>query len=187
MLFRSAYLLPTQDIDIVVSYGDDPEWIKRAIVDADDRYFLEPSKKRREKYKKLYCRLPGFHAYDRCIKVDILVPPSELGLPDVDSFETPVINDIPVMPLFELLVMKTQGWQHHRTSEREDFRAKVNADVTDIDALLDCAIQEDVWYQDEIDSNRLPSEFMDWALTLARMFARRHGRWRKWKAIGFPL
>ena len=71
--------------------------------------------------------------------------------------------------------MKTQGWHDHRTSVREDFRAKVNADATD------------VWYQNEIDSKRLSSEFMDWALTLARMFARRHGRGEKWKAIGFPL
>ena len=103
------------------------------------------------------------------------MPPSDLGLPDDNSLKT--INHIPVMPLFELLVTKTQGWHDHRTSvRREDFRAKVNADVTDIDALLDRAIKEDVWYQNEIDSKRLSSEFMNWALTLARMFARRHGK-----------
>ncbi|KAF8266914.1 hypothetical protein EI94DRAFT_1802401 [Lactarius quietus] len=48
------------------------------------------------------------------------------------SGKTPVINRVPVMPLFDLLVMKTQGWWEHRTSPRKDFYEKKEAD-----ALLD--------------------------------------------------
>ncbi|KAI9449166.1 hypothetical protein BJY52DRAFT_1308480 [Lactarius psammicola] len=178
------------DIDIVVRYDGDPfsaaERIKEIIADEDDRYFLKPSRQRNATHKILICRLPGWHAYGRSIKVDILVPP-KLNLPKIDSFETPVISRIPVMPLFDLLVMKTQGWSDHRKSPREDFRAKEGADVADIDALLDRAMEENVSYQDESGAFRHSSEFMDLALTLARRFVRRHRRRGKWRAVGFPL
>ena len=39
------------------------------------------------------------------------------------------------MPLFDLPVMKMQGWWHH-ISPRKDFQAKVKADVVDVDVLL---------------------------------------------------
>ena len=63
-----THLLPTQDIDIVVSH-DDAESIKRVIVDADDRYYLEPSKRRDATHEVLFCRLPGWHAHGRTVKV----------------------------------------------------------------------------------------------------------------------
>lgn len=176
-----------KDIDVVVCHtGYDPEGIKQAIVDADDRYFLKPSRRRDATHEVLFCRLPGWRAYRRCVKVDILVPPT-LELPEINSSEISVINDIPVMPLFDLLVMKTQGWWHHRTSQRKDFRAKVGADVTDIDALLDRADDENISYQDESGAYRHSYEFMDYALTLARKFVRQHGQRGKWRSIGFPL
>jgi hypothetical protein len=179
-------VLPTQDIDIVVSHSD-AESIKRVIVDADDRYYLKPPRRRNAPYMILICRLPGWHAYGRSVKIDILLPPSDLKLPNIESSKTPIIRRVPVMPLFTLLVMKTQGWQDHRESPRKDFRAKEGGDVADIDALLDRAMEEQVSYQDESESYRHTSEFMGRALTLALKFARRHGRWGKWKAIGFPL
>jgi hypothetical protein len=89
------------------------------------------------------------------------------------------------MPLFDLLVMKTQGWRDHRISPREDYRAKVDADINDVDALLDCAKEEGVEYEDE--ESRHTYEFMERALVLARMFAKKNGLWKKWRAIGFPL
>jgi hypothetical protein len=177
-------LRPMQDIDIVVSHGD-AESIKRVIVDADDRYYLEPSKQHDATHEILFCRLPGWNAYGRSVKVDILVPPT-LDFPEIDSSETPTISRIPVLPLFDLLIMKTQGWWHHRTSNRKDFREKVGPDVTDIDALLDRAVEEMISYQDECEAYRHTSEFLDWGLFLANQFARRHG-WKKWRAIGFPF
>ncbi|KAH9054933.1 hypothetical protein EDB87DRAFT_1643881 [Lactarius vividus] len=178
------------DIDIVVRYDGDTsaaaEMIKRAIVDTDDRYFLKPPKRRNARYKILICRLPGWRAHGRCVKIDILVPPT-LGLPTIDESETPVIRRIPVMPLFDLLVMKTQGWWDHRTSPRRDLREKEEGDVVDVDALLDRAVQEKVSYRDESGAFRHSYEFMDYALVLARRFVRKHDRRRKWRAIGFPL
>lgn len=91
------------------------------------------------------------------------------------------------MPLFDLLVMKLQGWWHHRTSEREDFRAKEDADVTDIDALLERAIEEAISYYDESAEDRHSADFMDWARLLARRFVSLPRRRGNWKAIGFPL
>ena len=186
-LHSHTYLLPTQDIDIVVSliHGD-AESIKRVIVNADGRYFLEPSKKRNATHKVLFCRLPGWRAYGRRVKVDILVS-GTMGLPYVDSSYTPIIIHIPVMPLFDLLVMKTQGWDDHRKSNRKDYRAKLDTDVTDVDALLDRAMDEGVSYDAESAAFRHTSEFLRRALTLARKFAHHHGRWEKWRTIDFPL
>jgi hypothetical protein len=52
----------------------DPEDIKQSIVDADSRYYLQPSKKPGPNYKVLFCRLPCFEREGRRIKVDILMP-----------------------------------------------------------------------------------------------------------------
>ena len=172
-----------QDIDIVVhDPNSDAERIKETIANADRRYFLKLSKRRKATYKILTCRLPGWPAYHRCVKVDILTSGS-ISLPTIFASDTPRINNIPVMPLFDLLVMKTQG----RISPREDFRAKVKTDVFDVDALLDRAEEEGVEYDDERAACRHTCEFMEWALVLARRFVRRYRRRGKWKAIGFPL
>jgi hypothetical protein len=132
------------------------------------------------------CRLPGWHTYHRRVKVDILTS-GTINLPEILASETYQINNIPVMPLFDLLVMKTQGWWDHRISPREDFRAKVQVDVIDVDALLDRAIEEGIEYEDESAPYRHTYEFMELALVLARRFVKRHRRRGKWRAIGFPL
>ena len=180
--------MPTQDVDILVnaSFLWDAESVKEAIVDADDRYFLEPSKLRNKTYKKLYCRLPGWYADNRCVKVDILLP-GDAGHPEIESSDTPIIGDIPVMPLFDLLVIKLNGWWYHHNSPREDHRAKEDADVTDIDALLDRAILADIWYGEESEEYRHTPEFMALALLLARRFVSLPRRRGNWGAIGFPL
>ena len=132
------------------------------------------------------CRLPGWHAYRRYVKVDILTS-GTINLPAILASDTPQINNIPIMPLFDLLVMKTQGWWHHRISPRQDFQAKVKADVVDVDALLYRAEEVGVKYEDERAAFRRTCEFMEWALVLARKSVQRHRRWGNWKAIGFPL
>ncbi|KAN0133060.1 hypothetical protein V8E53_009090 [Lactarius tabidus] len=175
------------DIDILVHHPYfDAERIKEIIANADSRYFLKPSRFRKAKHKILMCRLPGWHAYHRCVKVDILIP-GTINLPEIPASATPDIERIPVMPLFELLVMKTQGWWNHRVSPRKDFQAKVDADVDDVDALLDRAKEEGIEYEDERAICRHTHEFMEWALLLARRFVKKHRRRGKWRAIGFPL
>jgi hypothetical protein len=178
----------TQDIDVVVSSNFyDAEDIKDIIEGADDRYFLEQSRKPRATHCILYCRLPGY-ATDktRRVKVDILVPPT-LNLPAISASERYHINNIPVMPIFELLVMKTRGWRDHRNSYRADYRAKESADVSDIFALLARAKQQNVSYIDEADEGRHSPEFLNLALTLANGFVRVYRRPRQWRALGFPI
>jgi hypothetical protein len=176
-----------QDVDIVVSAGDfvfTAESIKERIVEEDDRYFLKPSGQHGATHQILYCRLPGWWTNGRCVKVDILVPPT-LGLPEVQSYDTVIINDIPVMPLFDLLVMKTQGWWDHRISPRADFQAKQNNDVDDINALLDCADTVNLSYDDEI--YRHEQKFIDNALILVRRFVQVYRGRGQWRRLGFPV
>jgi len=181
----------TQDIDIVVSketgQGFDAEYIKRIIAGEDDRYYLERSKKRGATHRILYCRLPGWATDDtRCVKVDILVPPT-LNLPLISASETCRISNIPVMPIFDLLVMKVQGWWDHRNSRRADYRAKESADISDVFALLKQAKQENVSYDDEFDEGRHSPEFMSRAGILVNRFVNVYGRVRQWRALGFPV
>ena len=182
-------LILLQDIDLVVTAGRsedfDPENIKEIIVNADNRYFLEPSKRPNANHQVLYCRLPGWSIESRCVKVDILVPPTLLGIPRIFSSNAFLIDDIPVMPLFDLLVMKMQGWRDHNTSRRPDFRAKVGADVVDVRALLNRAIPERVWYPRE--KGHHPREFMDRARGLAFGFIQRHDGREKFQTLGFPV
>jgi hypothetical protein len=91
------------------------------------------------------------------------------------------------MPIFDLLVMKTQGWWDHSTSNRPDFRDKESDDVSDIFALLERAKQENVSYVDEADEDRHSSEFMSHAHALANRFVSDYGRPRRWRALRFPV
>jgi hypothetical protein len=179
----------TQDIDIVVCADDlglTAEDIKELIAREDDRYFLEASRRLNAAHQILYCRLPGWAMEGRRVKVDILVPPT-LGLPEVRSYDVVYFNGTPVMPLFDLLVMKTQGWWDHHTSSRADFRAKVSADVGDIHALLDRADTENLSYDDEADEYRHGQEFMDNALDLIQKFISMYREGRRWRRLGFPV
>jgi hypothetical protein len=165
----------------------DAEDIKETIVEADDRYYLEQSRKRGATHQILYCRLPGWASDEtRRVKVDILVPPT-INLPTSIASETYHISNIPVMPIFDLLVMKTQGWRDHRVSFRPDFRAKASADVSDIFALLESAKRQNVSYVDEANKGRHSPEFMRHARTLVTKFVRIYGRPRPWRALGFPV
>jgi hypothetical protein len=180
----------SQDIDIVVSNGwydaFDAEDIKDTIVEADDRYYLVQSRQRRATHRILYCRLPGWRTDGRCVKVDILVPPT-LELPEIEDSERIHINHIPVMPIFDLLVMKTKGWFDHHTSNRPDHRPKEDADVTDIIALLERAKEDGVSYHNEVYEARHSEDFMEFAVGLVEVFVRVHGRHRKWRALDFPI
>ena len=184
-------LFETQDIDIVVSEDPnehfDPEWIKAMIRRADYRYFLKPSTQHGAKYRILYCRLPGWATdHKRRVKLDILVPPT-LGLPKIRASEAIPINGIPVMPVFDLLIMRTQGWWEHRISSRDDFKNKVKNDVYEIFALLKCARKEGVSYVNEVNKRRHSREFIYNARALVNSFVHVHGRHQRWKTLQFPV
>jgi len=178
----------TQDVDILVtsprSEDFDAEEIKQAIVDADSRYYLRPSKQPGATYKVLFCRLPGWRSNWRHVKVDILLPVRpRLWVPRVLSRDTYVFNGIMVTPLFDLLVIKMQGWRDHRASRRADFRAKVEADISDIRALLDQGLVQEMSYQDE--KRHHTQGFMARAHRLALSFIEMCGERTKFQALGF--
>jgi hypothetical protein len=91
------------------------------------------------------------------------------------------------MPIFDLLVMKMQGWRDHRDSNRADYRAKESADVSDIFALLERAKQDNISYVDESNEYRHSQEFISRARTLVNKFVRVYGRPGQWRALEFPV
>jgi hypothetical protein len=134
----------------------------------------------------LFCRLLGWRKERRRVKVDILLPlKPKLWIPRVLLRDTYLFKDIPVMPLFDLLVIKMHGWKAHRASLRMDFRAKVGADIFDIRALLDQALVEEMSYQNEkLHHGR---SFMNRAVRLALSFVENCGHRSKFRALGFPV
>ena len=155
-------------------------------MDADSRYYLIPSKKPGANYKVLFCRLPGFKRERRRVKVDVLIPlKPRLWIPRVPSDDTRLIKNIPVMPLFDLLDMKVQGWRDHRTSRRSDFRAKVGADVTDNRALLVRARSQRISYRKEYRHHT--RGFMARARKLALAFVEACGGRTKFEELCFPM
>jgi len=134
----------------------------------------------------LYCRLPGWWEEWRRVKVDILLPlKAKLWIPRVLSHDTYRFKGIPVTPLFDLLVIKIHGWKAHRASRRADFLAKEAADISDVRALLDQALEEGVSYQDE--KRHHGRSFMNRALRLVLSFVEICGYRSKFQTLGFPV
>ncbi|KAI0752464.1 hypothetical protein C8Q80DRAFT_455343 [Daedaleopsis nitida] len=128
------------DVDIVVftAYRD-AEALKRLLMHGDTNFFLLPSRAPRATHKVLWYqfRMRGAAHHRKC-KVDVLLPGgmTSLHVPLVPKAHVATINGLPVMPLFPLLLLRLQGWEHHRVSRRADFRAKMPADVAAVEALL---------------------------------------------------
>jgi hypothetical protein len=126
-----------QDIDILcfTPYTRNVEDIKEQICEADDRFYL---KQGRGNYQVLYWRTddddqPNF-------KVDILLP-GTLDLPDVSPNYIVKIQRLPCAPLVLLLLHKLKAWDDRRRSARQDWWAKLQGDVQDIEDLLRIASQ----------------------------------------------
>jgi hypothetical protein len=184
-----------QDVDIVVSeYPDEvlglpeaekqAEKIKDIIERADGRYFLEPSRRNNATYLILYCRLPGWNTNGRCVKVDILVPPT-IGLPVVTDSEAILRHGIPVIHILDLLLMKIQGWWRHRTQSRDAIKAK--HDVYEIFALLEWAREARVSYVNKANEFRYTPKFRGRARTLVNTFVHFNGGREQWRALQFPV
>jgi hypothetical protein len=134
----------------------------------------------------LFCRLRGWKSDWRRVKVDILLPViPRLRIPRVLSRDTYVFDGITVTPLFDLLVIKMQGWKDHRASRHQHFRAKVEADISDIRALLDQGLVQEMSYQDE--KRHHTWYFMARARRLALGFIEMCGERTKFQALGFPV
>ncbi|OBZ77050.1 hypothetical protein A0H81_02983 [Grifola frondosa] len=95
----------------------------------------------------------------RACKVDILIP-GVLNIPHVPDGQEDVINNLPVMPIMPLLLLKLQGWSDHRASPRADMQEKQYVDVEDIKELLAiaCELEQDAY---QANLMWIPVEFLD--------------------------
>ena len=156
---RSRYLTAFQkDVDMVVLtdlFGQ--ETVKERIVAQDGDFFLVRSRRRFATYKILYYALKPQGAW---CKVDILIP-GTLNIPSVPKNLIVHIQGMPLMPLFAVLLLKLQGWTHHRDSTQMDFRMKQFVDKTDIKELLKIIVDnypdETVNHQRWVPSSMIPA------------------------------
>ena len=74
-----------------------------------------PSRSRKANLKIPHHRLSFWITYDHWIKVDLLTS-GTINLPAILASDSPQNNNILVMQLFDLLVMKMQGWWYHSFS-----------------------------------------------------------------------
>ncbi|KAK7038858.1 hypothetical protein VNI00_010488 [Paramarasmius palmivorus] len=179
-----------EDVDIVLLTNDgrDVEYIKQLIVSTDAKFYLIKSSNPNATYKKLYYKLgPG-----RSCKVDILLPgrATDLDIPVIPKrlvdYPQPY-NDIPVMPILPLLLMKLRGWVDHRHSKEGRFQYKVRQDVTDIEEMLDITIDE---YEVELstEGDWLPRKFVRDSEERVEEYVRKFpSSRRRWQLIGFDV
>ncbi|KAI0088398.1 hypothetical protein BDY19DRAFT_994295 [Irpex rosettiformis] len=177
------------DVDIVVlTSNHTTEDLKLFISRADpSTFYLRPSKKVGETYKILWARLRGNVFYTRrSCKVDILIP-GILNIPSVPHHLVINLNNLPVMPIIPLLMLKLQGWEDHRLSSRFDMQQKQYVDIRDISQLLQVAINRGETLQDEL--VWLPEEFIDAGRVRLAKYLEilRPTNAGSWKVVGFEV
>jgi hypothetical protein len=164
------------------------EELKQLITRGDpSTFYLRPAKTPGATYKVLWAKLrPNLVYSRRSCKVDILIP-GTLNIPFVPPSLVPMIDELPVMPIISLLLLKLQGWEDHRNSTRSDMQHKQYMDIRDINQLLQIASQREARLEDEL--GWLPQEFVDtgrerlarYLQTIRPMHASR------WAEIGFEV
>jgi hypothetical protein len=134
---------------VVMTNQYDTEELKRTLAMNDNNFFLIPSSNPRNNYEVLWYTLhTDRNGEHRACKVDILCP----GIMDIPFISTEHVvrlqpptkrdmQELPVMPLEPLILLKLQGWSDHRKSPRKDFQEKQHTDVDDIEELMDICVE----------------------------------------------
>lgn len=154
------------------------------IVASDDDFFLVRSGRRGATHKLLFYTLParGF------CKVDILIP-GTMNIPSVPRSRITYtrVPDVPVMPLIAVLLLKLQGWTHHRDADRQDYQEKQHVDVEDIMEMLEIARRD--YATKTLESERwMPREFVDSAADRVGEFIESFPATSEyWYEIGFDV
>ncbi|KAF7797996.1 hypothetical protein EIP86_009205 [Pleurotus ostreatoroseus] len=119
------------DVDIVViTYQLSTEALKELLVkQASTSFYLRPAQTPGATYKVLFAKLAPRGHRKRSCKVDVLVP-GILNIPFVPTQHIVSLEDLPVMPLIALLLLKLQGWEDHRLSGRSDMQQKQEAKLS---------------------------------------------------------
>ena len=175
----------SKDLDVIVLSRSDPEYIKKLLESANDRFFLLPSANPRRSHHLLWYSLPGGGA----CKIDILTP-GLVNIPYIPTwrivYQDP-FPDIPVAPFLCLLLLKLGGWSDHRDpSKRRYMPDRVPVDEEDIEGLLTLAIEA-------YDVHLMWEEWMPgWFVALARDRVEEYvDEWPEtadsWSQIGFSV
>ena len=175
-----------QDVGLIVLADENTEYLKRLLTEANERFFLVPSRNRNANYEVLWYELPSTRrGADRECKVDILVPGGDLGIPHIPSRCVKRRDGLPVMPPLPLLLMKLQGWTDHRNSNRLDFQEKQHVDVEDIEELLTIVCDMGT-HIDSKSMKWLPDDFVSDAQDRVYEFVEEFPRTAlEWEALGF--
>ncbi|PFH44674.1 hypothetical protein AMATHDRAFT_72220 [Amanita thiersii Skay4041] len=150
-IFHPSQSFP-KDVDIIIlnTSPTDRESIKSSITTTDSRFFLISAKNPRDKYKILWFST-GL-SYPRRCKVDILTP-GLLNIPQIPTnrlVRLDPYNNLPLLPFIPLLLLKVQGWSHHRSAlDKLHHRKKVPQDVRDVEELVGIAVQKGFRRKDE--------------------------------------
>ena len=107
-----------------------------------------------------------------------------MNIPDVSPIDIMYRNNLPLMPLVPLILLKLQAWMDHRLSTKYWERGKEEVDYTDVKAILTIANQKGVKL-DQRSRNRLSSDFVEASEMRARQFMARYSDTRSlWTAFG---
>ncbi|KAI0041232.1 hypothetical protein FA95DRAFT_1496433 [Auriscalpium vulgare] len=175
------------DVDIIVIPEDNEnaEDIKDLIVEEDSRFYLIASRRPLATHRVLWCQLPDYQSTQRALKVDILIPSTDnINIPSLDKRTITRLRHIPVMDLFGLLLLKVQGWQDRRMSDRLDFIAKLETDVSDIEALLVEAKSRGIRLRRER-RRAWDEDFIERGETHVEEFVKIHGFRKEFRRLGF--
>lgn len=139
----------SQDVDLVIldNKAQNTEALKEILRSDDSNFYFVAARDPNATYRVLWYKL----ASGRRCKVDILTTGASTSLniprvPDVHvQFRSGIVgNDLPVMPLLALVLLKLQGWSDHRHSTKGFEQQKVRADRVDIEEMLKIARNADV-------------------------------------------
>lgn len=119
------------DVDIIVMTNSHTAEDLKSILSRYPNFYLRPSRIPGETYNVLFYQLDPL----RFCKVDILVP-GTINIPFMPKRRLVWRSGFLVPPILVLLILKVQGWSHHRDSPRADMQQKQHVDIEDIDELV---------------------------------------------------
>ncbi|EJD42900.1 hypothetical protein AURDEDRAFT_67139 [Auricularia subglabra TFB-10046 SS5] len=173
----------SQDIDIVVETQLDQEELKRRIVQHNPRFFLVVAKTPGATYKVLK---HGRRFSRYAVKVDVLIANVTLDIPSVPPPRVQTISTFPACPLAFLILLRLQGWDHHRVAAQTHLRSKAAVDHTDLVMQLLPYVRARIGAGMMADAETyLPARFMDISRARVRRFVAAYPASRSaWETVG---
>ncbi|KAK0472992.1 hypothetical protein IW261DRAFT_1404807 [Armillaria novae-zelandiae] len=185
------------DVDILISTDEDPEVIKRSLVNNNLHFYLVPAKTPGATYKVLWYQCDRLIRVGRReiistvrTKVDIVVA-GTMMLPALSSQSIIVKGAFPVVPLEVLLLHKLQGLFDHVEAPELHKQKKIPVDVEDIQDTLKIAVRslggtERAWASAALDF--FEKEFQESTVDRVKLFCSVFSECRDdWYQLGFEV